>query len=74
MERRFDKGTLLITSLLFLGCYVISLLPIVLYTGALALESLFQVSHVFGVDKTTALWIMVWGIGILGSIYAILVV
>ncbi|WP_040976705.1 solute:sodium symporter family transporter [Necropsobacter massiliensis] len=71
LEKRFDKGTLLITSLLFLGCYVISLLPIVLYTGALALESLFQVSHVFGVDKTTALWIMVWGVGILGSIYAI---
>ncbi|MGR3806817.1 solute:sodium symporter family transporter [Pasteurella testudinis] len=71
LEKRFDKGTLLITSLLFLGCYVISLLPIVLYTGALALESLFRVSEVFGVDKTTALWIMVWGVGILGSIYAI---
>lgn len=71
LEKRFDKGTLLLTSLLFLGCYVISLLPIVLYTGALALESLFQVSDVFGVDKTTALWIMVWGVGILGSIYAI---
>lgn len=71
LEKRFDKGTLLITSLLFLGCYVISLLPIVLYTGALALESLFQVSEVFGVDKTTSLWFIVWGVGILGSIYAI---
>jgi len=71
LEKRFDKGTLLITSLLFLGCYVISLLPIVLYTGALALESLFHVSEVFDVDKTTAIWIMVWGVGGLGSIYAI---
>ncbi|WP_386686929.1 solute:sodium symporter family transporter [Lonepinella sp. MS14437] len=71
LEKRFDKGTLFITSLLFLGCYVISLLPIVLYTGALALESLFHVSEVFGVDKTTALWIMVWGVGTLGAIYAI---
>lgn len=71
LEKRFDKGTLLITSLLFLGCYVISLLPIVLYTGALALESLFNVSAVFGIDKTTSLWIIVWGVGILGSIYAI---
>ncbi|WP_406812348.1 solute:sodium symporter family transporter [Histophilus somni] len=71
LEKRFDKGTLLITSLLFLGCYVISLLPIVLYTGALALESLFDVSTVFNIDKTTAIWIMVWGIGILGSVYAI---
>ncbi|MGL4770936.1 MAG: sodium:solute symporter family transporter, partial [Plesiomonas shigelloides] len=47
LERRFDKQTLTITSILFLGMYVISLLPIVLYTGAIALESLFQVSHVF---------------------------
>ncbi|MDR0219458.1 MAG: solute:sodium symporter family transporter [Enterobacteriaceae bacterium] len=71
LERRFDKNTLLITSILFLAMYVISLLPIVLYTGAIALESLFQVSQVFQVDKNTALWIMVWGVGGLGAIYAI---
>ncbi|WP_416777695.1 solute:sodium symporter family transporter [Xenorhabdus budapestensis] len=71
LERRFDKNTLLITSILFLAMYVISLLPIVLYTGAIALESLFQVSQIVQVDKTTALWIMVWGVGGLGAIYAI---
>ncbi|MDE9429153.1 solute:sodium symporter family transporter [Xenorhabdus bovienii] len=71
LERRFDKNTLLITSILFLAMYVISLLPIVLYTGAIALESLFQVSQVFKVDRTTALWIMVWGVGGLGAVYAI---
>lgn len=32
LEKRFDKQTLTITSILFLGMYVISLLPIVLYT------------------------------------------
>ncbi|HHQ4553405.1 MULTISPECIES: solute:sodium symporter family transporter [Aeromonas] len=71
LERRFDKQTLTITSILFLGMYVISLLPIVLYTGAIALESLFRVSEVFQIDKTTALWIMVWGVGGLGAIYAV---
>ncbi|MEQ1974854.1 solute:sodium symporter family transporter [Xenorhabdus sp. SGI240] len=71
LERRFDKNTLLITSILFLAMYVISLLPIVLYTGAIALDNLFQVSRGFQVDKTTALWIMVWGVGGLGAIYAI---
>lgn len=71
LERRFDKQTLTITSILFLGMYVISLLPIVLYTGAIALESLFRVSEVFQLDKTTALWIMVWGVGGLGAIYAV---
>ncbi|MCC8465599.1 solute:sodium symporter family transporter [Photorhabdus bodei] len=71
LERRFDKNTLLITSILFLAMYIISLLPIVLYTGAIALESLFQVSNVFSIDKTTALWVMVWGVGGLGAVYAI---
>ncbi|SFN47659.1 solute:sodium symporter family transporter [Xenorhabdus japonica] len=71
LERRFDKNTLLITSILFLAMYVISLLPIVLYTGAIALESLFQVTQVFQIDKTTALWMMVWGMGGLGAVYAI---
>ncbi|MBT2916981.1 solute:sodium symporter family transporter, partial [Vibrio anguillarum] len=45
--------------------------PIVLYTGAIALESLFQVSNVFNVDKDTALWLMVWGVGGIGAIYAV---
>lgn len=71
LERRFDKQTLTITSILFLSMYVISLLPIVLYTGAIALESLFQVSHVFNVDKDTAMWIMVWGVGGMGALYAV---
>ncbi|EKO3929167.1 solute:sodium symporter family transporter [Vibrio metschnikovii] len=71
LEKRFDKQTLTITSILFLAMYVISLLPIVLYTGAIALESLFQVSNVFSVDKDTALWLMVWGVGTIGAIYAV---
>lgn len=71
LEKRFDKQTLTITSILFLCMYVISLLPIVLYTGALALESLFDVSSVFAIDKSTAMWFMVWGIGALGAIYAV---
>lgn len=71
LEKRFDKQTLTITSILFLSMYVISLLPIVLYTGAIALESLFDVSNVFNIDKSTAMWFMVWGVGSLGAIYAV---
>ncbi len=71
LERRFDAQTLMITSLLFLGMYVVTLLPIVLYTGALALDSLFQVSHIFHLSKGTALWILIWGVGSLGAFYAI---
>lgn len=71
LERRYDKMTKTITSGFFLSGYAIILLPIVLYSGALAINSMFNVPEMLGVSKNAALWITVWGIGIIGSIYAI---
>ena len=71
LERRYDKTTKAITSGLFLTGYVVVFLPIVLYSGSLALSSMFDIPELFGVSKNTALWICVFGIGIIGSIYAI---
>ena len=71
LEERYDAQTKTITSMLFLSGYVVVLLPIVLYSGALALSTIFDVPALFGVSETTALWGMVWAIGIIGSIYAI---
>ncbi len=71
LERRYDKTTKTITSGLFLSGYVIVLLPIVLYSGALAINTMFDVPELLEVEDKTALWITVWGIGIIGSIYAI---
>ena len=71
LERRYDKMTKTITSALFLSGYVVVLLPIVLYSGALAISTMFDVPEMLGVSDTTALWITVWGIGIIGSLYAI---
>ena len=71
LERRYDKMTKTITSGLFLTGYAVILLPIVLYSGALAINSMFNVPEMLGVSKNSALWITVWGVGIIGSIYAI---
>lgn len=71
LEERYDAQTKTITSLLFLSGYVIVLLPIVLYSGALALSTMFDVPRLLGVSETSALWITVWAIGIVGSVYAI---
>lgn len=71
LERRYDVATKAITSGLFLTGYAIVLLPIVLYTGSLALSTMFDVPELLGVSKNTAIWICVFGIGIIGSIYAI---
>lgn len=71
LEDRYDKWTKTLTSGLFLSGYMVVLLPIVLYSGALALSTMFGVPELLGVSHTTALWISVWAIGLIGSVYAI---
>ncbi len=71
LANRFDEQTRIIASLLFLFSYVIAILPVVLLFGAAGLESLFDVSATFGISKNAATWMMVWGVGTLGSLYAI---
>lgn len=71
LEVRFDKTTKTITSMLFLTGYAVVLLPIVLYSGSLAVTTMFDIPELLGVSQTASIWICVWGIGIIGSIYAI---
>ncbi len=71
LERRYDKSTKALTSGLFLSGYAIVLLPIVLYSGSLAIVTMFDIPGRFDISQGTALWACVWGIGIIGSIYAI---
>ena len=63
LEKRFDKTTRSMVSGLFLFGYVTVLLPVVLYTGSLALIGMF--------DLNLPLWMVVVTIGVLGSSYAI---
>ena len=71
LEKRFDKTTRTLVAFFLILSFVVTLLPIVLYTGALNLESIFDISKVFRVSKGEGLWITVIGIGTIGSIYAI---
>ncbi len=64
LEKRFDKTTRSMVSGLFLFGYVTVLLPVVLYTGSLALKGIFLLE--------SSLFIIVSIIGVLGSLYAIL--
>ncbi|QDU10281.1 solute:sodium symporter family transporter [Gimesia aquarii] len=76
---RFDHQTQVITNLIFLVAYVGILLPIILYTGATGMIGILNVHFMLGslpealgIDpETTALWLIVWCVGIIGSIYAL---
>lgn len=71
LENRYGKSTKTIVSLLFLLGYAISMLPTVLYSGALAINTMFDIPETLGMSPEAALWVTVWAIGIIGSIYAI---
>ena len=71
LAKRYDPSTRTIASALFLFSYVVAILPVVLLFGAQGLESLFDVSENLGVSPTQAKWILIWGVGSLGSLYAI---
>lgn len=72
LEERFDAGTRTITTLIFIVAYATILLPIILYTGATGLSKILNVRELTGIaSDEVVLWLTVWLVGILGSIYAI---
>ena len=71
LELRFDKSTHTIVNLLLLVSFVVTLLPVVLYTGALNMETLFDVSDKLHISKDESIWYLIIAIGVLGSVYAI---
>ncbi len=68
---RYDEPTRIIATTLFLLSYVAAILPVVLLFGATGLQSLFEVTHNLGITENQATWLIVWGVGTIGSLYAI---
>ena len=71
IEKRFDKQTKALLSILFLFAYGVVLLPTILYSGSLAFSTMFDLPSVLGMDSWAVIWVCVWTIGIIGMIYAI---
>ena len=71
LEKRFDGLTRTLVAMLLIISFVATLLPIVLYTGAINIESIFDISDLLGVSKGQGLWIVVLIVGVLGAVYAI---
>lgn len=72
LERRFDENTRSLIALFLLVSFAVTLLPFVLYTGAINLESIFNVSYVLGVSREMGLWVTVILVGCTGAAYAII--
>ena len=71
IQERFDAQTKSILSLLFLVAFGIVLLPTILYSGSLAFSTMFDLPDTLGISQSTVIWVCVWSIGLIGSVYAI---
>ena len=71
VESRFGAGTRQFVTVLFLVGYVVNMLPITLYSGAVAISQIFDIESMLGVTYAQGIWVTVWVIGIIGTIYAV---
>lgn len=69
IEMRFDTFTKRLVSLLFIFTYVVSFLPVVLYSGALVFNKIFNVSEMLNISDMTAVILISTVIGLVGIIY-----
>lgn len=71
INARFDRSTKSFVTILFLISYIVNLLPVTLYSGAVAMSQIFNIEQMLNITYEQAIWVTVWVIGIIGSIYAI---
>lgn len=71
LEKRFDGLTRTLVALLLIISFVATLLPIVLYTGALNIEAIFEISALLDVSQEQGIFITILIVGTIGAIYAI---
>jgi len=72
LGKRYDKDTKTLVSLVFLFSYIINLLPTVLYGGAVAFGGLLNLSGNLHISYWASIWVLVWVMGLIGSLYTIL--
>lgn len=71
LEQRFDQTTRRLMSVIFLITIMFNILPFVLYSGGVAMSSIFRVHEHLGVTPAHSFTVMAWVIGIIGCIYVV---
>lgn len=68
---RYDRSTKLWFSIAYILLYIVVQIPVILYSGSLVFENIFNVSGILGVTKFQSVIILCIIISVIGSIYAI---
>lgn len=71
MESRFGRSTKLMFSGIIVVMYSVLNLPVILYSGAVVFENIFDISSSLHISKFAAVTLLCIVIGIIGGIYAV---
>ncbi|MDM8212755.1 solute:sodium symporter family transporter [Enterococcus hirae] len=72
LEIRYDTVTKRIISILFMITYMVSFLPVVLYSGALVFNKIFHIDQLLGVRPIVSIILVAGFIGITGILYLLI--
>ncbi|SJZ55998.1 solute:sodium symporter family transporter [Garciella nitratireducens] len=72
IEIRYDTTTKRLVSLLFIITYMISFLPVVLYSGSLVFNQIFHIDEIIGVNPFITIILIASFIGIVGLLYLLM--
>ncbi len=71
MEQRYGKGTKTMFSLVIVIMYSILNLPVILYSGAVVFEQMFNISDMLHISKFQAVALLCILVGVVGGCYAV---
>jgi SSS family solute:Na+ symporter len=70
-QMRYDTFTMRLFAILFLIAYVFTMLPVILYSGAVALQAMFNITGIFHLSYFGAITLMCIIAGVIGLCYAV---
>lgn len=72
IEIRYDTVTKRIISILFIVTYMVSFLPVVLYSGSLVFNQIFHIDQLLGIRPIVAIILVAMIIGVIGILYLLI--
>ncbi len=71
LEQRFDATSRRIMGIVFIVAIALNILPFVLYSGGVAMSTIFHVHTQLGISERASFQLMAWSIGVIGTCYVL---
>lgn len=71
LEQRFDATARRIMGIVFIIAIALNILPFVLYSGGVAMSTIFHVHTQLGISERASFQLMAWSIGLIGTCYVL---